>query len=86
MSNIKYFSFAKSSSSVPIYSYCPDKQNQDEYKIESGKVRHLWIYCIGSKSIKKLKFKIGRKAEDQYWEWVLVLQEGCERNYLFCAL
>jgi len=23
MSNIKYFAFAKSSSSVPVYAYCP---------------------------------------------------------------
>lgn len=38
MSNIKFFAFAKSSSSVPIYSYCPDKKNEDELKLESGKV------------------------------------------------
>ena len=33
MANIKYFSFAKSSASVPIYSYCQDKPNEDELKI-----------------------------------------------------
>ena len=33
MSNIKYFSFAKSSASVPIYSYCPDKKNEEELKV-----------------------------------------------------
>ena len=38
MSNIKYFSFAKASSSVPIYSYCQDKPNEDELKLESTKV------------------------------------------------
>ena len=39
MSNIKYFAFAKSSSSVPVYAYCPDKGNENELKIESGKVK-----------------------------------------------
>lgn len=33
MSNIKYFAFAKSSSTVPIYGYCPEKQNEDEFKL-----------------------------------------------------
>ena len=48
MANIKYFSFSKASSSVPIYSYCQDKPNEDELKLESTKVLALIFRCSPS--------------------------------------
>lgn len=40
MSNIKYFGFAKASSSVPVYAVCQEKEIEEEIKIEVGKVLH----------------------------------------------
>lgn len=44
MSNIKLFAFAKESASTPIYTYCQDKSNEDDFKIEATKViRDIFI-------------------------------------------